>query len=386
MKKLPMFFRRHTLFVFFALFLANISYQSAQAEAMEFVITGPRAVGMGGAGVATTTDSLATYWNPAGLAMKKKADFRMPIAIQVIDRVGVLDTLDEIDAIDTSNISITNQDQLQGLFNRLNGGSVSALATGGLYVKGYTGNHAFGLSISAVGTAGTFVPTPLTATVRGTELSVTGTLQGRALGIGQIAASYAYELEDGKGAIGVTGKIMKGSAYANNIEVFSANDGFDIRGDMGKPKVSTQVGVDIGAIVRPSSWLRIGVIGKNLNQPEFEAPNGETFQLGPQIRGGLAVKPYPSLTLAFDGDVTSNTTLVPGIKSRVLSLGAEQTIFGQALALRVGALKNVKDAKSKVTPTAGLGVKILAFQLDLAVGYDFKQRGVLGAASVALTF
>jgi len=33
-----------------------------------FVIVGPRAVGMGGAGVAVTTDSLATFWNPAGLA------------------------------------------------------------------------------------------------------------------------------------------------------------------------------------------------------------------------------------------------------------------------------------------------------------------------------
>ena len=28
-------------------------------------------MGMGGAGVATTSDSLATYWNPAGLAMHK---------------------------------------------------------------------------------------------------------------------------------------------------------------------------------------------------------------------------------------------------------------------------------------------------------------------------
>ena len=40
----------------------------AQALALEFVTVGPRAMGMGGAGVAVTTDSLATYWNPAGLA------------------------------------------------------------------------------------------------------------------------------------------------------------------------------------------------------------------------------------------------------------------------------------------------------------------------------
>ena len=41
----------------------------AQALALEFVTVGPRAMGMGGAGVAVTTDALATYWNPAGLAM-----------------------------------------------------------------------------------------------------------------------------------------------------------------------------------------------------------------------------------------------------------------------------------------------------------------------------
>ncbi|MBH0200856.1 MAG: hypothetical protein HP496_00780, partial [Nitrospira sp.] len=41
----------------------------SSGSATEFVIVGPRAMGMGGAGVAVTTNALATYWNPAGLAM-----------------------------------------------------------------------------------------------------------------------------------------------------------------------------------------------------------------------------------------------------------------------------------------------------------------------------
>ena len=48
----------------------------AQAMALEFVTVGPRAMGMGGAGVAITTDALATYWNPAGLAMTQTVDIR----------------------------------------------------------------------------------------------------------------------------------------------------------------------------------------------------------------------------------------------------------------------------------------------------------------------
>ena len=49
----------------------------SQALALEFVSVGPRAMGMGGAGVAVTTDALATYWNPAGLAMTQTVDVRI---------------------------------------------------------------------------------------------------------------------------------------------------------------------------------------------------------------------------------------------------------------------------------------------------------------------
>ena len=48
-----------------------------QALAVEFVTVGPRAAGMGGAGVAVTTDAYASYWNPAGLAMVKSMDIRI---------------------------------------------------------------------------------------------------------------------------------------------------------------------------------------------------------------------------------------------------------------------------------------------------------------------
>ena len=50
---------------------------SSETLAAEFVIVGPRAMGMGGAGVAITTDALATYWNPAGLAMTQTVDIRI---------------------------------------------------------------------------------------------------------------------------------------------------------------------------------------------------------------------------------------------------------------------------------------------------------------------
>ena len=85
---------------------------TSQAQAVEFAVVGARAAGMGGAGVAVTSDAYAAYWNPAGLAMTNTIDIRVGASFQVIDRVGVNDTLNEIDKIDLNNASASNQARL----------------------------------------------------------------------------------------------------------------------------------------------------------------------------------------------------------------------------------------------------------------------------------
>ena len=45
-----------------------LALSAPRLSAEEFAILGPRAVGMGGAGVAATRGNMATYWNPAALA------------------------------------------------------------------------------------------------------------------------------------------------------------------------------------------------------------------------------------------------------------------------------------------------------------------------------
>src|SRR6478736_466178 len=67
------------------------------AFAAEFVTVGPRAMGMGGAGVAVTTDALATYWNPAGLAMTQTVDVRIQGSGQVIDRLGIANAIHDLE-------------------------------------------------------------------------------------------------------------------------------------------------------------------------------------------------------------------------------------------------------------------------------------------------
>lgn len=367
-------------------FIATDWLFPSDVRAVEFTIVGPRAMGMGGAGVAVTTDALATYWNPAGLAMQKSVDIRVQASGQITDRLGIADTIEEINDINTNDTSQANRDRLQGLLNRLNGASVSAAGAAGLYLKGYFGDHAFGFNVSDVATGGLFTPTPLTASVSGTTLTVNGQLAVRGLEARQAGFSYAYALADKTLSFGTTVKIIQGAAYAGSVRVVGSEGDFGFTSDLGKANISTAMGIDAGAIYRPFSWLRIGVVGKDLNQPTFDAPGGGEFKLIPQIRGGVAVNPYSSLTLTFDGDLTSNKTLLPGVKSRVLSVGGEQTLFSEALSLRVGALKNVEDAQSIVIPTAGLGIGIGAFRLDIGGGYDFRERQALASGSLALTF
>jgi hypothetical protein len=362
----------------------------AQAMALEFVAVGPRAIGMGGAGVAVTTDALATYWNPAGLAMTQTVDIRFQGSGQVIDRLGIADAVHDLE-----NFAPTDPNaaaKAQDIANRINrpGATVSINGSAGLYIKGHLGEHAFGINISDVATGGGFVresgrvvckPDPSCVGV----VSLNGTMALLGLEARQAAFSYAYAFADKTFSLGVTGKIIQGAAYSGSTTLTGGTD-VSVTDNFGKPTLSTAFGIDVGAIYRPSSWLRFAVVAKDINQPTFNASGGGELKLEPQFRGGMAVNPYSSLTLTADVDATANKTFVPGVKSQVLSLGAEQTILSEFLSFRVGGFKNMKDTNTPFTPTAGLGLRIFAFRMDVGGGYDFREKGALVSGSVSLTF
>lgn len=352
-----------------------------QALAVEFVTVGPRAAGMGGAGVAITTDAYATYWNPAGLAMVKSADIRIQGTAQVTGRESIVNALDDLKDFNPGDPSAATK--AQSIANQINqpGATISGLGAGGLYLKGHFGEHAFGFNVSDVATSGAFVSSPVVAS--GTN--ITGEMALRGLEARQAAFSYAYAFADKTFAIGVTSKIIQGAAYNTTTNLAGGQDP-NLRDNFGKAKISTSYGIDIGAMYRPSSWLRFGLVGKDLNQPTFDAPGGLEYKLTPQVRGGLAVNPWSTMTITADMDITSNQTLVPGLKSQVLSVGMEQTILSEFLSFRVGTYKNVQDAGSIFTPTAGLGIRIYSFRMDLASGYDFDKGGYIGSLALAWIF
>jgi F plasmid transfer operon, TraF, protein len=383
--------RRIVLAGFIVLFLAA----GGPALAAEFVIVGPRAMGMGGAGVSITTDALATYWNPAGLAMTQTVDVRIVGGGQVIDRVGIANAIHDLENFNTSDTSPGNIAKAQDIANRINqpGANTSFNGAAGLYVKGHFGEHAFGFNISDVPTGGSFLSTPVSARCSPnpdcsgtpTSVSLSGAMAVRMMEARQAAFSYAYAFADKMFSIGVTAKVIQGAAY-NGTQNLSGGQDIKLSDSLGKPTITTTYGIDLGAIYRPSSWLRFGMVAKDINQPEFDSPDGSKIKLGPQVRGGMALNPYSSLTLSADVDITSNKTLVPGVKSQVLSLGAEQTILTEFLSFRVGAFKNMQDASTPFTPTAGFGVRVFALRFDVGGGYDFREKGALASGSLSLTF
>jgi hypothetical protein len=349
-------------------------------------------MGMGGAGVAVTTNALATYWNPAGLAMTQTVDIRVQGGGLAIDRRGLGDALHDLENFDGSNTSDPNlQARAQDIADRINrpGATVSVNGSAGLYVKGHLGEHAFGFNVSDVATGGGFVSEPVSCkpnpNCTGAPLSLTGTMALRGLEARQLAFSYAYAFSDKTFAIGITAKVIQGAAYNGSTDL-TGGSGVSTTDHFGKPNISTTYGIDLGAIYRPSSWVRFAVVAKDINKPTFDAAGGGELTLEPQVRFGAAINPYSTLTLTADVDATSNKTFVPGVKSQLLSLGLEQTILSEFLSFRIGTFKNMQDASTPFVPTAGLGIRWFNFRADAGGGYDFREKGALVSASISLTF
>jgi hypothetical protein len=347
---------------------------------------------MGGTGVAVTSDALAAYWNPAGLALSQKVGFQAQALTHLVDRLGVGQLLEDIQALELSPTTLeeanTTVATLGGLIEQINapGASISAIGTGGVYFKGRYGEHAYGLSISDVATAGLFIPTPLSVTQTGTTLTLNGQLAAEGLEAKQVGLSWAYAMQDRTYAVGGTLKLMQGVVYSALLSPSTTEGDFDFVSDLDEEDTTTSVGLDLGAIYRPASWLQFGMVWKEINRPSFDTPSGRTLELDPQIRGGIAFNPWETMTLTADADFTSNDTRVPGVKSRMMGMGAEQTLLSQLLIVRVGAMKNMEDDDSKVTTTAGLGLRLWALNVDVGAGYDFEERQALLSAALSLLF
>ncbi len=130
-------------------------------------------------------------------------------------------------------------------------------------------------------------------------------------------------------------------------------------------KRDSDFNVDLGAVVRPTEWLTVGLSVRNLipMKASFEGP-GE-IEIDPRLRLGVSLRPAGFFKAGFDLDVIENDSdLLEGYHSRFLGGGFEFDL--PVIKLRGGYLDNLADSKTRGTFTAGFGLEFWFFTLDVA--------------------
>ncbi|MDT8422899.1 MAG: conjugal transfer protein TraF [Desulfuromonadales bacterium] len=209
-------------------------------------------------------------------------------------------------------------------------------------------------------------------------------------GFGHIEVPITYGFNFGENfAAGVNFKLMRGRVYGKQVLVFDEDSGGVMDDAEDDFKETTTFGVDLGLMAR-FQMLNVGLVGRNLNKPEFDGftketvlSNGQKVEatyrdvtLDPQVTAGIAFMPFETLTLEVDYDLTKNDTVLtrPGYtyQTQNLSVGLEWDAF-RFLALRVGAYQNLAESDAEMNFTGGLGLNLWAVRLDIGGVYSTEE-------------
>jgi hypothetical protein len=191
-------------------------------------------------------------------------------------------------------------------------------------------------------------------------------LQG--FGYAEIPLTYGYAFNDHI-AIGGNIKVIQGRVYGTNLVVFEKDMGDLIKNVDNNFEETTTWGLDLGLMARYYKF-QLGLVGRNLNSPEFTGPTVEGIKfddvtLEPQAAIGLAFIPFETLTLEVDFDLTRNETTFTDYDTQNLSFGLEWDAF-RFLALRAGTYRNLAEDDIGWVITGGLGINLWAVRFDIA--------------------
>jgi hypothetical protein len=363
---------------------AVILAAAVSARAEEWNTMGPRAMGMGGAGVALAQGPLASYWNPAALGRltENAYGFAAPVSVHAAltgsALEGVKDFQNVENACKAGNLTACTQANLTSALGELNQsgtGLRADLSTGGDFKIGKISFFANGFLDAGAVPRMDLVNTSTTPTSAQFVGNNQSALIVKGAQIMEFGAGYGHELPFAPGVfIGGDVKLMKARVgYAKYIIAQNSSNGESTILNTFKTgeAESGNIGVDAGALwdVTKSfdgAWWqpRLGVVGRNLNNPKFSQPSsaaadgvGGRYAVNPQARLGLAISPLHWWNIAADLDLTRNLTPVDGVASRQLGLGTEINIFNRSwinIPLRFGVARNVETATNMVTIGSGL--------------------------------
>jgi len=227
--------------------------------------------------------------------------------------------------------------------------------------------------------------------VNGTGLVIRG------IQIKEFAVAYGFSFQENKLHIAPSIKMMKGETFASSITLTdTADDNKDIGDELDNDTNtvnSTEFTLDVGVIYQVNEKVTLGLMGKDLTSPSFKVAGSNEIKLDPSLRFGSAYeytqKPGWRGVIAADLDlIESDSAVLIGGSSQQFALGVSQELMGW-LSLRAGLNKNLAGESSGLSYSAGLGIQISKFYLDLAGstssdevtvdGDDFPTRGGFGA-------
>ncbi len=283
------------------------------AHAQRFETVGVRALGMGGAFVAVADDATANYWNPAGLIGVQSSGV---LELQRSDRRFGSPTLEEGTSDHTTFVSLASP--IVGLsYYRLRSWQVDRVSGNGSPAS---------LSSLVTQHAGITLVQPLSA---GVALATV---------LKAVHGTVAQGFGDG------------GAPVEALFDQTSALSG----------RSTTRLDLDVGVMVGVGA-IRIGVVGRNLREPEFAVSDDATVSLRRQFRGGLSVRPSESLVVAADVDLSIMAT-AEGPR-RNIAVGVEQRMG--PLVVRAGGRWNVEDDDLEPVIAFGFSAELLSgFWLD----------------------
>jgi hypothetical protein len=362
-------------------FLAAALWLPAAAARAQFPWAGARAMGMGGAEVASVRDNSAAWSNPAVLADLEGWEVQILAGITAQNRNNLVGTLADLSELPFDEIVDGDAPELvpvllAGVANLARPGtSVVSSGVAGAVVSW----KGFALSIGTVPYAGIDPVIDLQHVVPGggpddglayneTGLDLTG------LSAREARLAYGHAFLGGMLEVGGAVRYVSGVTYFARCGAFSFSCASDDLADLIEQAfeenavTTNKFTFDLGARA-DFGIVKLGVVGTALNQPQFTvAPVSgapPTAPLPRQFRAGVAVDALSFLTIAADGDLTPSDTLVPGVESQQLSLGAEVRI--PLFAFRGGATYDFKAADPTWAYSLGVGFGIPIVSVDLAV-------------------
>ncbi len=366
---------------------------ASPASAVEWTPLGARALGMGGTGVAVPQGPADNYWNPANLgSAESKSGFAAPGAVHFGVTGSMIEGANDLDELSKRSAGAITQPELDAALDKLGASGNGVRADGGVGFNLKIKKLAFFLNgFAYMGAVPSVDRTGGAAAIA--NKTNNSKLIVRGANVTEFGVGYGQELPFAPGLF-LGGNLKAMSAKVGHAEAFILREDQEFNDLLKKMKdgarTSSNFGVDVGALwdiersiegtpLRP----RVGLTGRNLNNPSFKQPasatlagHGDKFRVNPQLRLGGAISPFNWWHISTDLDLTRNTTPIDGVASRQWGVGTEVNVFNRSwinVPLRVGFNRNLADGRSGTMLTMGTGLNLAHVNVDLSAAISPKK-------------